>query len=101
MYRRSIERSCTETEYIGRGLQTATTLNLLRGGGVEDNRTKTFSELRSVGRPVTRGRTYHSPQYLYKLELASVCVMLVLLMTAGLAGRLQKGPPQSISPEFS
>jgi hypothetical protein len=30
-----------------------------------------------------------------------VCVMLVLLMTAGEAGHLQKDPPQSISPEFS
>jgi hypothetical protein len=55
MYRCSIERSrCrynrgsyTETEHIGRGLQTAATLNLLRGGGVEDNRTKTFSSLLS------------------------------------------------------
>jgi hypothetical protein len=33
--------------------------------------------------------------------IISVCVMLVLLMTAGFAGRLQKGAPQSISPEFS
>jgi hypothetical protein len=36
-----------------------------------------------------------------KSAAGRVCVMLVLLMTAGFAGRLQKGPPQSISPEFS
>jgi hypothetical protein len=46
----------------------------------------------------------HHPLGLWQsisLNTREVCVMLVLLMTAGLAGRLQKGPPQSISPEFS
>jgi hypothetical protein len=65
MFRRSIERSrcrynrgsCTETEYIGRGLQTATTLNLLRGG-VEDNRTKTFSSLLSFTGVGIRGNRF-------------------------------------------
>jgi hypothetical protein len=41
-------------------------------------------------------------QFLFSNYLLNkVCVMLVLLMTAGFADRLQKGPPQSISPEFS
>jgi hypothetical protein len=30
-----------------------------------------------------------------------ISVVLVLLVTAGKAGRLQMDPPQSISPEFS
>jgi hypothetical protein len=37
----------------------------------------------------------------YSSEYTAVCVMFVLLMTAGFASRLKKDPPQSISPEFS
>jgi hypothetical protein len=39
------------------------------------------------------------PRALSNAQIA--CVMLVLLMTAGFAGRLQNDPPQSISPESS
>jgi hypothetical protein len=69
-----------------------------------------------VSRKITmpsQGGCFRDSDNLFKLRLdlrsialvvlvqSLVCVMLVLLMTAGFAGRLQTGPPQSISPEFS
>jgi hypothetical protein len=94
MFRRSIERSrcrynrgsCTETEYIGRGLQTATTLNLLRGGvcwlfgGIVRYRLSSQQKVHRCNSVLEKGKSMRGDNSFYFLQLSIIYGIILRLI---------------------